>query len=71
MQYVQVKFPETDRWYSYQWDGERPMEIGDKVVVPPTYLSEYPSFARVVALGRNPNYDGPLKSLMGVVDESE
>lgn len=69
MQYVGVRL--GHRTYTYEWHGEVPMKVGDRAVIPPNYLSEYPSFGEVVALYASRDeidYKGPLARLMGVVD---
>ena len=67
--YVQVRFPASTRRYTYI-DPSGTLEVGDKVLVPPTafdgnsslaYLSS--STAVVVALGKGPDYEGPYKTI--------
>jgi hypothetical protein len=72
MQYVSVKFNETARTYAYQWGGEKPMQVGDRVVVPANWANEWPSFATVVTVHadrESVGYAGPMADLMGLVDE--
>jgi hypothetical protein len=69
MQYVGVRL--GNKVYSYQWDGERPMQVGDRCVIPPNYLNEYPGFGEVVHIygsREEITYKGQLANLMGVVD---
>ena len=46
--------------YTY-WVEEGPVNIGDRVMTPPNEVRETPSEAWVIAIGRNPGYDGPVK----------
>lgn len=47
--YVRVRFPASNRTYTYYCPG---MKIGESVGVPPNRFSAYPQIATVVALGR-------------------
>lgn len=71
MQEVQVMFTGGGRWYSYQWPvTERPaLKVGDRVVVPPNWNNDFPSFATVMQLGRGEGYSGPLATIMEKVED--
>lgn len=73
MQYVGVEFRTTPgQVYSYQWDGEKPLKHGDRVITPPNWRSETPGFADVVFLYNSREevkFKGELATIMGVVDE--
>lgn len=73
MQYVGVKL--GTRVYSYQWyDDVVPMKLGDRVIVPANFVSEFPSFGTVVKLYDRRNdieYAGELSTLLGKVSEAE
>lgn len=71
-QVVQVKIMGAARRYTYGWifsplEGGRPLEIGDKVEIPPNAVQEEGAAATVVALGSD--YTGPMKSLVRKIDE--
>jgi len=75
MQYVGVEFrTSAGRAYDYQWDGEKPLKHGDRVVVPPNGWNPVPSFGDVVFLHTSRasvKYKGQLATIMGVVNEDE
>jgi hypothetical protein len=70
-QVVQVQIEGAVRKYTYGWvfnplEGGRPLEIGDKVEIPPNQVQEEGSAATVVAL--NSDYNGPMKNIVRVID---
>jgi hypothetical protein len=70
-QVVQVQIEGAVRKYTYGWvfnplEGGRPLEIGDKVEIPPNQVQEEGSAATVVAL--NSDYYGPMKNIVRVID---
>lgn len=66
-QRVQVSFGHGEKWYSYEWPGEMPLAVGDRVVAPPNWANPDYSFATVMAL--ETKCTGELASLVGVVDK--
>ncbi|GHF94624.1 hypothetical protein [Streptomyces hydrogenans] len=66
-QRVQVRILNAQRLYSYAWwfdptAGELPLQIGDKVELPPNQVQEEGSSGTVVAVGTS--YKGELKSIV-------
>lgn len=49
-QFVQVQFPATYKAWTYLWEGEEPLKIGDNVEVPGNSFHPQPQVAKVVAL---------------------
>lgn len=70
MQYVGVLL--GSKVYTYSWDGEVPMKVGDRAVIPANYLNEYPSFGNVVKIYASHEevpFKGTLVRLMGKVED--
>lgn len=66
-QSVQVRFLGSDRLYSYihDWDTEaeeRPLQVGDRVEVPPNVMQEDGGSGVVEILGSL--YDGPMAKIV-------
>lgn len=66
-QRVQITFGTGEKAYTYNWPGEMPLVVGDRVVVPPNWATPDYSFGTVVQL--ESKYDGPVTDLTGVVDK--
>ena len=66
-QRVQVVFANGERWYTYEWPGEIPLVVGDRVVCPPNWANDQYSFATVVAL--ESKFEGDVAPLAGVVEK--
>lgn len=69
-QRVQIRILGAPRPYSYAWwfdpaAGELPLQIGDKVELPPNQVQEDGSSGEVVAVGTS--YKGELKSIVRVI----
>lgn len=63
---VQVAFISNlgpDRLYTYLAEDELGLEVGDIVIVPPTWVIPEPQRARVEAIGSP--YEGPLTKIIG------
>lgn len=70
-QVVRVKISGTPREYTYGWvfdplDGGRPLQVGDRVELPPNQVQAEGSSGVVVALSSG--YTGPMKNLVRVID---
>ena len=69
-QRVQVKILGAPRPYSYAWHfdptaGEKPLQIGDRVELPPNQVQEEGSSGTVIAVGTS--YTGELKSIVRLI----
>lgn len=67
-QLVKVLFDNDDvnpRLYTYRWTGAVPLEVGARVVVPPSWASPDPKHATVA--DTTSDYEGPVKDIVGVV----
>lgn len=73
MQYVGVEFRTSPgKVYDYQWEGEKMLRHGDRVVIPANSWNPMPSFGDVVVLHasrESVKYNGKLAVIMGVVNE--
>lgn len=67
--HLKVKYQESGRAYSYAVPEplQGHVQVGHAVQVEPT--PQGTAWARVVELGSD--YDGPCKSVLGIIDESE
>ncbi|MEU3052225.1 hypothetical protein [Streptomyces griseus] len=71
-QTVQVRFLGSDRLYSYAYDwdtnaGDRALEVGDRVEVPPNFVQEEGGSGVVEVLGSL--YDGPMAKIVRRIPE--
>lgn len=70
-QVVQVSIVGTPRLFTYGWDFEppatMPLEVGDRVELPPNIVQEEGSSGTVAALGSN--YHGPMKTIVRKIAE--
>lgn len=67
-QYVQVKISDTNsRSYAYRWHGnatdQRPLNIGDRVLLPANVITPEPFWGTVVAFGSE-GYTGPMAEVI-------
>jgi hypothetical protein len=73
VQYVGVEFRSTPgRLYSYQYDGEEQLKVGDRVWVPENWINPAPSLADVVRVypdKGSTGYEGELSTILGVDDD--
>lgn len=71
MQYVGVEFrTSAGRSYSYQYDGDKALKVGDRVMVPANWANPQPSFGdvtHVFASREEVNYSGALAEILDVV----
>ena len=55
--------------YAHTWDGEKPLEIGDRIFVPPFFGEEEPREVKVTGFGTN--YAGELKAVLALSEAKE
>lgn len=69
-QVVQVEISGAYRPYTYGWTYDHetgsPLNVGDRVELPPNQVQEEGSSGRVSKLGSD--YSGPMKSIVRVID---
>jgi hypothetical protein len=69
-QRVQVRIMGAPRLYTYGWNydplnGDLPLGVGDKVIIPANQVQDEETSATVVKLGSD--WTGPVKYIVGVV----
>ncbi|GGR51484.1 hypothetical protein [Streptomyces roseolus] len=72
-QRVQVRILGAQRPYSYSWwfepaAGVMPLQVGDRVELPPNQVQEEGSSGTVVAVGTS--YKGELKSIVRKIEDA-